>query len=43
MGKTISNKNGQKLLGSARKSSTNAIKTASKIVIQETAEAAGDW
>ena len=42
MGKSLSNKYGQKLLGSANKFTTNAIKTASKRAIQETAEAIGD-
>ena len=42
MGKSLSNKYGQKLLDSAKKSTTNAIKTASKRAIQKTAEATGD-
>ena len=42
MGKSLSNKYGQKLLDSAKKSTTDAIKTASKRVIQKTAEATGD-
>ena len=42
MGKNLSNKYGQKLLDSAKKSTTYAIKTASKRVIQKTAEATGD-
>ena len=42
MGKHLSNKNGHKRLDSAKKSATDAIKTASKIVIQKTAEATGD-
>ena len=42
IGKKLSNKYGQKLLDSAEKSTTDAIKTASKIVIQKTAEATGD-
>ena len=42
MGKTLSNKYGQKLLDSAKKSTTDAIKTASKRAIQKTAEATGD-
>ena len=42
MGKSLSNKYGQKLLDSAKKSTTDAIKTASKIAIQKTAEATGD-
>ena len=42
IGKDLSNKYGQKLLDSAKKSTTNAIKTASKRAIQKTAEASGD-
>ena len=42
MGKGLSNKYGQKLLDSAKKSATDAIKTASKRAIQKTAEATGD-
>ena len=42
MGKSLSNKYGQKLLDSAKKSTTDAIKTASKRTIQKTAEATGD-
>ena len=42
MGKSLSNKYGQKLLDSAKKSTTDAIKTSSKRVIQKTAEATGD-
>ena len=42
MGKILSNKYGQKLLDSAKKSATDAIKTASKRAIQKTAEATGD-
>ena len=42
MGKRVSNKYGQKLLDSAKKSTTDAIKTASKRTIQKTAEATGD-
>ena len=42
MGKHVSYKYGQKLLDSAKKSTTDAIKTASKRVIQKTAEATGD-
>ena len=41
MGKSLSNKYGQNLFDSAKKSFTDAIKTASKSVIQKTAEAAG--
>ena len=42
VGKSLSNKYGQKLLDSAKKSTTDAIKTASKRAIQKTAEATGD-
>ena len=42
MGKGLNNKYGQKLLDSAKKSTTDAIKTASKRAIQKTAEATGD-
>ena len=42
MGKTLSNKYGQKFLDSAKKSTTDIIKTASKRAIQITAEATGD-
>ena len=42
MGKSLSNKYGQKLLDSAKKSTTDAIKTASKRAIQKTAEATSD-
>ena len=42
MGKSLSNKYGQKLLDSAKKSTADAIKTASKRAIQITAEATGD-
>ena len=42
MGKSLSNKYGQKLLDSAKKSTTDAIKTASKRAIQKTAEETGD-
>ena len=41
MGKSLSNKCGQKLLDSAKKSTTDAIKTI-KIAIQKTAEATSD-
>ena len=41
MGKRLSNKYGQKLLDSAKKSTTDAIKAASKRAIQKTAEATG--
>ena len=42
MDKNLSNKYSQKLLDSARKSTTDAIKAASKRAIQKTAEATGD-
>ena len=42
MGKSLSNKYGQKLLDSAKKSTTDAIKTASKRAIQKTVEATSD-
>ena len=42
MGKNLSNKYGQKLLDSAKKSAADAIKTASKRAIQKTTEATGD-
>ena len=42
MGKNLSNKYGQKLLDRAEKSTTDAIKTASKRAIQETEEANGN-
>ena len=42
MGKSLNSKYGQKLLNSANKSTTNAIKTASKRAIQKTAEATSD-
>ena len=41
MGKSLSNKNGQKLLDSAKKSTTDAIKTASERAIQKTVETTG--
>ena len=41
MGKSLCNKYGQKLLDNAKKSTTDAIKTASKIAIQKTVEATG--
>ena len=40
--KSMSNKYGQKLADTAKKSATDAIKTASKRAIQKTAEATGD-
>ena len=42
MGKSLSNKYVQKLFDSAKKSTTDAIKTASKRAILKTAEATGD-
>ena len=42
IGKNLSNKYGQKLVDSAKKSTADAIKTASKRTIQKTAEATGD-
>ena len=42
MGKSLSNKYGQKLLNSAKRSTADAIKTASKRAIQKTAEATVD-
>ena len=42
MGQSLSNKYGQRLLDSAKKSTTDAIKTASRRAIQKTAEATGD-
>ena len=42
MGKNVSNKYGQNLLDSAKKSTTDAIKMASKRAIQKTTEATGD-
>ena len=42
MGKRLSNKHSKKLLDSAKKSTTDAIKTASNRAIQKTAEATGD-
>ena len=41
MGKDLSNKYGQKLLNSAKKFTTDVIKTASKRAIRKTAEATG--
>ena len=38
MGENLSNKYGQKLLDSAKKSTTDAIKTASNRAIQKTSE-----
>ena len=42
MGKSLSNQYGRKPLDSVKKSTTDAIKTASKRAIQKTAEATGD-
>ena len=42
MGKSLSNKYGQKLFDSAKKSTTDAIKTASKRAIRKIAEATND-
>ena len=42
IGKNLSNKHSQQLLDSAKKSTTDAIKTASKRAILKTAEATGD-
>ena len=42
MGKNLSNNYDQKLLDSAKKSTTDAIRTASKRAIKKTAEAIGD-
>ena len=42
MGKSLSNKYGQKPLDSAKKPTTDAIKTASKRAIQKPAEANGE-
>ena len=42
IGKNVSNKYGQKCLVSAKKSKTDAIKTASKRAIRKTVEATGD-
>ena len=42
IGKSLSNKYGKKPIDSAKKSTTDTIKTASKRAIQKTAEATGD-
>ena len=42
IGKSLSNKYGQKLIDTTKKSTTDAIKTVSKRAIQKTAEATGD-
>ena len=41
IGKTLSNKYGQKIIDTAEKSTTDATKTASKRAIQKTSEATG--
>ena len=43
MGKNESNKYGQKLIDTAKTSTADAIKTASKRAIQKTEEATGDF
>ena len=40
--RSMSNKYGKKLIDTAKKSATDAVKTASKRAIQKTAEATGD-
>ena len=42
IGKNLSNKYGEKIIDTAKKSTTDAINTASKRAIQKTAEATGD-
>ena len=42
IGKSLSSKYGQELLDGAKKSTTDALKTASKKAIQKTTEATGD-
>ena len=42
-GKNLSNKYGQKIVGTAKKNATDALKIASKSPIQKTAEATGMW
>ena len=42
IGKNLSNKNSQEIIFTAKKDTTDAIKTASKRAIQKTAEATGD-
>ena len=42
MGKNLSNRYSQKLLDSAKKSTTDVIKTASKRAVQKTAETTGN-
>ena len=43
MGKSLSNKYGQKRVDSAKKSTTDAIKAASERAIEKIAEATGDF
>ena len=43
MGKDLSNKYSQKIIDTAKKSATNAIKIASQWAIRKTAEATGVW
>ena len=43
MGKNLSNNYGQKLLDSAKKSTTDAIKRISKRAIEKAAKTTGDW
>ena len=42
IGKNLSNKNSQEIIFTAKKNTTDAIKTASKRAIQKTAEPTGD-
>ena len=42
IGKNLSNKNSQEIIFTAKKITTDAIKTASKRALQKTAEATGD-
>ena len=42
IGKNLSNKNSQEIIFTAKKNTTDAIKTASKRAIQKAAEASGD-
>ena len=42
IGKNLSNKNSQEIIFTAKKNTTDAIKTASKRAIQKTTEATGD-
>ena len=43
MGKDLSNKYSQKIIDTAKKSATDAIKIASQRAIRKTAEATGVW